>query len=71
MRMEVTKFVGGIYNDKFWEIFGFNIFNWTDKRHVFEDIKTHIWKKIQEWKGKLLLQAGKEILVNVVALAIP
>ena len=42
-----------------------------NKRHVFEDIKTHIWKKIQEWKGKLLLQAGREVLVNVVALAIP
>ena len=30
-----------------------------------------MWKKLQGWKGKLLSQAGREILINAVAQALP
>ncbi|CAL2238950.1 unnamed protein product [Prunus armeniaca] len=37
----------------------------------FNHLKERLWKKLQTWKGKLLSGAGKEILIKVVAQAIP
>ena len=41
------------------------------KRKVFNCIKDQVGKKIAGWKGKLLLSAGREILIKVVAQATP
>ena len=41
------------------------------KRKAFEEIKNKIWRKVGGWKEKLLSQAGKEVLIKVVAQAIP
>ncbi|XP_021763062.1 uncharacterized protein LOC110727505 [Chenopodium quinoa] len=41
------------------------------KRVVFNCIKERIWKKMQGWKGKLLSQAGREVLIKSVAQEIP
>lgn len=38
---------------------------------IFTFLKDRIWKKIQGWKEKTLSRAGKEILIKVVAQAIP
>ena len=41
------------------------------KRKAFEEIKNKIWRKVGGWKEKLLSQAGKEVLIKLVAQAIP
>ena len=41
------------------------------KYHTFSNLKDRVWKKLQDWKRSLLSMAGKEILIKVVAQAIP
>ena len=41
------------------------------KYHTFSYLKDRIWKKLQGWKGLMLLRAGKEILIKVVTQSIP
>jgi hypothetical protein len=41
------------------------------KMKAFQYIKDRIWHRIQGWREKLLSMAGKEILIKVVAQAIP
>lgn len=36
----------------------------------FDNIKQRVWKKLQGWEGKLLSQAGREVLIKVVAQAL-
>lgn len=40
------------------------------KSSVFAYLKDRVWQRIQRWKEKLLLRAGKEVLIKVVAQAI-
>lgn len=42
-----------------------------NKGVCFSHIKERLWKRLQEWKGKLLSVAGHELLVKVVAQSIP
>ena len=42
-----------------------------NKKASFNYIKERVWRKMQGWKEKLLLQAGREILIKVVVQAIP
>ena len=41
------------------------------KEDSFDNIKQRDWKKLQGWEGKLLSQAGREILIKAVAQALP
>ena len=41
------------------------------RKKAFEYIKGKLWARIQGWQEKLLSKARKEILVKVVAQAIP
>ncbi|KAK9990436.1 hypothetical protein SO802_025421 [Lithocarpus litseifolius] len=41
------------------------------KKASFDNIKQRVWKKLQGWEGKLLSQAGREILIKSVAQALP
>ena len=41
------------------------------KYHTFSFLKDKVWKMLQGWKGKKLSRAEKEILIKVVAQAIP
>jgi hypothetical protein len=38
---------------------------------TFKYLKERIWQRIQGWKEKMLSKVGKEILIKVVAQAIP
>ena len=40
------------------------------KKESFDNIKQRVWKKLQGWKGKLLSQARREILIKAVAQAL-
>lgn len=42
-----------------------------NKTACFSYIKDRLWKRLQGWKGKLLSAARKEVLVKVIAQAIP
>ena len=42
-----------------------------NKKENFTHIKQQIWKKLPGWESKLLSQAGREILIKVVAQALP
>ena len=37
----------------------------------FTQIKEQIWARIQDWKEKLLSQAGKEVMIKAVVQSIP
>ena len=41
------------------------------KKESFDNIKQRVWNKLQGWEGKLLFQAGREILIKAVAQALP
>ena len=41
------------------------------KKASFNYIKERVWRKLQGWEGKLLSQAGREVLLKVVIQAIP
>lgn len=42
-----------------------------NKKNTFREIKEKLARKLAGWKKKLLLKAGKEILIKAVAQAIP
>ena len=42
-----------------------------EKKTCFTHIKERIWAKMQEWKEKLLSQAGKEVMIKAVVQSIP
>ena len=37
----------------------------------FSHIKERVWSKIKGWKGRILSQAGREIMIKAVAQAVP
>ena len=47
------------------------VFVGSNKSKVFAYMKERIWSRIQGWKEKILSQTGKDILIKVVAQAIP
>lgn len=50
---------------------GFTSLVGRNKRYSFNEIKENLSKKLVGWKEKLLSKAGKEVLIKVVAQAIP
>ena len=41
------------------------------KKSSFNYIEERVWRKLQGWEGKLLSQAGREVLIKFVIQAIP
>ncbi|KAK9195743.1 hypothetical protein WN943_003868 [Citrus x changshan-huyou] len=41
------------------------------KKEVFKYIRDKLWQRLQGWSTRMLLRAGKEILLKTVALALP
>lgn len=50
---------------------GMPVYVGKSKKNVFLYLKERIWQHVQGWKEKMLSKAGKEVLIKVVAQAIP
>jgi hypothetical protein len=50
---------------------GLPIYMGQSRTKTFAYLKGQVWKRIQGWKEKLLSKVGKEVLIKVVAQAIP
>ena len=57
--------------EKFESYLGLPTLIGRSKYQAFSFLKERVWKKIQEWKGKLLSKAGKEVLIKAMAQSIP
>ena len=53
--------------DKFESYLGLPTLVGRSKYQTFAYLKDRVWKKIQGWKGQLLLRAGKEVLIKAIA----
>lgn len=42
-----------------------------NKKASFEKLKQRVWKRLYDWEGKLLSQAGKEVLIKSIIQVIP
>ncbi|XP_027170528.1 uncharacterized protein LOC113770308 [Coffea eugenioides] len=70
-RDEVLQKLGGIQQVSQGKYLGLPLVVGRSKNSVFRFIKENMMSRIQGWKGKLLGNAGKEVLLKSVALALP
>ncbi|XP_071916173.1 uncharacterized protein [Coffea arabica] len=68
---EVLQRLGGIQQVTQGKYLGLPLVVGRSKNSVFRFIKENLMTKIQSWKGKLLSNAGKEVLLKSVATALP
>lgn len=62
----------GVANVKHYEDYlGFPALVGRNKRASFDKFKQRVWKRLQGWEGKLLSQAGREVLIKSVIQSIP
>ena len=70
-RDDIVDFFGTSPTTKFEKYLGLPLVIGHAKKKAFQEIKDRVWKKFQGWKEKLLSQAGREVLLKAVILAIP
>ncbi|XP_042944574.1 uncharacterized mitochondrial protein AtMg00310-like [Carya illinoinensis] len=71
VKVNIMAMWGGSNTQQFEKYLGLPPMVGRSKQRVFADIKQKLWQKIQMWKGNLLSQGGKEILLKAVAMSIP
>ncbi|XP_042974894.1 uncharacterized protein LOC122306534 [Carya illinoinensis] len=62
---------GGSNTQQFEKYLGLPPMVGRSKQRAFAGIKQRLWQKIQMWKGNMLSQGGKEVLLKAVAMSIP
>ena len=67
----IQQILGVLSIHQFEKYLGFPALVGRAKKQSFIYIKERVWKKLQEWKEKLLSQAGREVLIKPVIQAIP
>ena len=70
-KSEVRQALNIVHEAKSKRYLGLPVSIGKSRKKAFEYIKKKIWLRIHGWQEKLLSKAGKEILVKVVAQAIP
>nr|XP_027125657.1 uncharacterized protein LOC113742133 [Coffea arabica] len=68
---EVLQKLGGIQQVTQGKYLGLPLVVGRSKNSVFRFIKENLMSRLQNWKGKLLSNAGKEVLLKSVATALP
>ena len=68
---EIFDTLGLMQDSRHMRYLGLPSFIGRSKKQVFFILKERIGQKLARWKGKLLSMGGKEILIKVVAQAIP
>ena len=71
LREEIKRFFNANSNEPLEKYLGLPPIIGRGKKQAFEDIKSRVQSKLKGWKGKLLSQAGREVLIKSVAQAIP
>ena len=70
-RNEVLCILGPMQDSRQGKYLGLPSVIGKSKNQVFAEIKEKVGKKLSEWKEKMLLMGGKEILIKAVTQAIP
>ena len=71
MQSEITEELG-VSKLKHYEAYlGLPALVGRNKKASFDQLKQKVWKRLQGWEGKLLSQAGREVLIKLVIQAIP
>ena len=71
-KQETIKFSLNVLATQNYEKYlGLPSFIGREKKACFTNVKKRIWARMQGWKEKLLSQAGKEVMINVVIQSIP
>ncbi|KAL0011890.1 hypothetical protein SO802_006998 [Lithocarpus litseifolius] len=69
---QIIKGILGVHEIQHYEKYlGLPSLTGNGKRASFNYIKERVWRKLQRWEGKLLSQAGREVLIKAVIQAIP
>ena len=69
---QIIKDILGVREEHNYEKYlGFHSLIRRHKEASFNYIKEMVWRKLQGWEGKLLSQAGREVLIKSVIQAIP
>ena len=69
---KIIKGILGVHDIRHYEKYlGLPSLTGKGKRASFDYIKERVWRKLQGWEGKLLSQAGREVLIKAVIHAIP
>ena len=71
MQRQIMEILGVTELKQYEEYLGLPAMVGRNKRASFDHLKQKIWKRLQGWEGKLLSQAGREVLIKSVIEAIP
>ena len=71
MQESIKQAIGVPVVQQYEKYLGLPSFIGRKKKESFDNIKQKVWKKLQGWEGKLLSQAGREVLIKAVAQALP
>ena len=71
LQQEIMELLGVNELKQYEEYLGLSALVGRNKRASFDKLKQKVWKRLQGWEGKLLSQAGREVLIKSVIQAIP
>ncbi|XP_042974784.1 uncharacterized protein LOC122306423 [Carya illinoinensis] len=71
LKRDIMQLWGGSFTQQYEKYLGLPPMVGRSKKQAFSDIKKRVWQKLQAWKGNLLSQGGREVLIKAVAMSIP
>ena len=71
MTSELNQILVAKRSDNLSTNLGLPTHNWRSQTRLFKRITVRVWNVLQGWKGSLFSVRGKEVLIKVVAYAIP